>query len=112
MGYIRKVSVYLEENIFFNDIPHCSGGKRIGPSDGESFVWGVIRLGSHSYGKPFVRGINNLFRRKKSVRSRQFVWRIEILFGNRSSVRKGGYPFVQKIDILSGNRSSVCREDR
>ena len=29
------------------------------------------------------------------------------MFGNRSSVRKGGLPFVQRIDILFGNRSRV-----
>ena len=26
------------------------------------------------------------------------------MFGNRSSVRKGGHPFVRRIDILSGKR--------
>ena len=29
------------------------------------------------------------------------------MFGNRSSVRKGSIPFVWRIDILSGNRSTV-----
>ena len=34
------------------------------------------------------------------------------MFENRSSVRKGGHPFVRRIDILSGNRSSVRTEDK
>ena len=29
------------------------------------------------------------------------------MFGNRSSIRKGGLTFLQRIDIMSGKRSTV-----
>ena len=49
---------------------------------------------------------------KEYVQSIYFVWIIKIMFGNSSSVRKGGHSFVRRIDILSGNRSSIRMEDR
>ena len=77
-----------------------------------NYFVGIYARLSHSYGESFVRGIKNPFRCKEYLQSMNFVGRIEIMFGNRSSVRKGGHTFVGRIDILPGNRSSVRTEDR
>ena len=56
---------------------------------------------------------NNIYRFLLLMRtlSSSYVQRIDILFGNRSSVWKRGCTFVRRIDILSGNRSSVRTEN-
>ena len=63
---------------------------------GESFVWGFICMGNGVY----VWVINNPFRCKGFVRSRQFIHRIDNLFCNRSHLER-------ESSVCTQNRSSV-----